>query len=1772
MHPGIVPYSPKPNFVGSSGQPPSPARSMQSHHSTTTVSTAHYKAHPLRGGNSPSLVSPIVSACKHLLQPNGSIIGNDVAKAVLPNFSDLCSALPVQSFGKRPAFYGVDGNRRPITHERIRDFILKEFGPSLHEFGFGRGQRIALVLPNGPELALAILAVAHWASCVPLNANGAVSELKKDLQHCSAKMIIGMGTSDSAAIQDMARALNIPFYGLVASEEEVGIFRLLPMSLPNKVPIGVAQQANALYEHTLMMIQSGDSADAASCCGTVSTAKQQLGYGSNNVPYSLERLATYNYLSNDHEDEVLVLFTSGTTGNKKLVPHKLGDMMIAAAVIAVSWNLNPDDINCNLMPLFHVGGIVRQVFAPILSAGSVICCPSFDAHLFWQLLLGQHPGVGTTLPGSFTWYYAAPTMHQVILGNIPCVTDGSDDNLLGSPGTQIPDPIFVKTCEGGRRHLRMIANAAGGLLPSLAQELRATFGANVLPSYGMTECMPISSPPYNYELTKPGTSGVAVGPQITIFNNNFEVLPPGKEGNICVRGRPCFRGYGITGAMHSLSSGGHGPQKAPKALLEGGWFNTGDLGYLDEDGYLYITGRSKEVINRGGEIISPLEVEEEIVQHPSIQACAAFSAPHSVLQEAVGIVLVHKPGVRRLDLPTLHEFLQDRLAPAKWPQCIVYMNALPKSHTNKLLRVKLGQRLNLPELNDNMFPVERTFEATCPPQGTLVGVSIPSVAVTVDLEYIQAILRQELQIFEDISHQHNGGNGILLAPPDLSNDSLQQTTQPRRQLLVTSHPSRIGSVTVHVYNVKPEDVIHTAQRVFDAYLRPSHVCSYTSEISLQNIKKYPENTDAVACILNGDGTKKIITDPMVRKMQELVQDLINLDCLPAPDSSFFHVGGSSLLASQMASRIRKAYNVDFSGTDVFRHNTCISMAHRVQAQLPEFKSLANSSMESGSTKSISSNSNNNSRESSTPAGKATSKRCSVDLQNIPLELNPMKPETGCFGTLFQLFPLFGFFPLYQFSRFFLFFMSLLAILHKTPGEHNILKFIFTVVAFHFMWTLITPLIFVLIKWIVIGKYQEGRYPIWGRYYLRWWFVDICRKVIGRGVWGSHNVLLCMYYQMLGAKIGSGTRISLEAEVAEYDLVTIGDDAKIEYSTVRAFGVDNGTMILGKVSIGDRSSVGVRSVVAPYTSVPSDAHVGPGTSSYEITYNDDRHVKYNRYAFPEPALWIKLLVGSPIVFFVNTISHIPAMTVLYMLVSMHLRDRNGGFQDVGDLMRWLCEPKRIPYYVGIRIARSLLAPFFYMFTAILVKWIIIGKFQRGPRNVSNQWTLLRHWLAATLFSRENMQEVTDLLGRHYETVSVLYRLLGAKVGKRVFWPGHQFVFSGEFDLLEIGDDVVFGSRSVVLCSTMESSEKVIFCAGSNVSDNTIVLPGGIIGKNAVLASNTVCPPNRYMPEASIYLGSRGGEPIVLEPGTERDAKEVMLSTNVKESELQLVGDDTTLRPFGKAVYKREATYFVWPCFFMILYRFVCNILFETIHALPLLGSLHITGGIFYGFPIANRDYDSIDYSASVLYGTMFGAYLLTHAIRIFICLAVEIAAKWMLMGRRSQGRYNWDTSNYGQNWELYQILTCIRKLHRTTILDFLAGSPYLNAYFRCLGSSIGKDCCLYPAGADPFMPEPDMVKFGDRCVIDMASIVSHLNTRGNFELVRIVMEDHVTLRCRSRIQQGVFMETGAMLMEKSLALTGEVLDADTVWQGAPASKVYGYERGVSTSNGAYTTLV
>jgi len=328
-------------------------------------------------------------------------------------------------------------------------------------------------------------------------------------------------------------------------------------------------------------------------------------------------------------------------------------------------------------------------------------------------------------------------------------------------------------------------------------------------------------------------------------------LPTGEEGPICVRGQPCFRGYGKLSNDPS--------QEVGNSFLPGGWFNTGDLGYMDEDGYLYITGRLKEVINRGGEIISPLEVEEEVSAHPDIAACAVFSALHNILQEVVGIVIVMKADRPRLDLSTLHEFLGDRLAAPKWPQCLVFMDGLPKSHTNKLLRVKLGSRLQLPELTDELKTTERTFEAVCPPQGAPLDTPIPAKPVTVDAREVERSLNSMI----------DEGLEYFVA--------------------VTPHPKRAGALVCYLHNVEKRLVIDYAIKKIHRYAVPTHFVDITKDEIFSKTFPEPGMTDAVASILQSQHAGPL--DSLTLEIQELFAKMLELDYVPGGDANFFHLGG-----------------------------------------------------------------------------------------------------------------------------------------------------------------------------------------------------------------------------------------------------------------------------------------------------------------------------------------------------------------------------------------------------------------------------------------------------------------------------------------------------------------------------------------------------------------------------------------------------------------------------------------------------------------------------------------------------------------------------------------------------------------------------------------------------------------------------------------------------------------------------------------------------------------
>jgi carbonic anhydrase/acetyltransferase-like protein (isoleucine patch superfamily) len=194
---------------------------------------------------------------------------------------------------------------------------------------------------------------------------------------------------------------------------------------------------------------------------------------------------------------------------------------------------------------------------------------------------------------------------------------------------------------------------------------------------------------------------------------------------------------------------------------------------------------------------------------------------------------------------------------------------------------------------------------------------------------------------------------------------------------------------------------------------------------------------------------------------------------------------------------------------------------------------------------------------------------------------------------------------------------------------------------------------------------------------------------------------------------------------------------------------------------------------------------------------------------------------------------------------------------------------------------------------------------------------------------------------------------------------------------------------------------------------------------------------------------------------------------------------------------------------------------------------------------------VEHNTATFFLLLFTFYGAVHFLVVMVWAATEVCAKWLLMGQREAGCYNWDTSSYNQRWEILQLIQKIRNLAGSTVQDFIRGSPFLTLLFRLQGCTIGRDCCLWPTGGDPFPPEVDLLTIGDRCVIDDGRLVCHLNTKGSFELTPIVIENDVTLRRMSKIQKGAQVESGAMVLEHSLVMTGETIEANSVWQGVPA---------------------
>ncbi len=492
-----------------------------------------------------------------------------------------------------PAIGAVEGG--VLSSGQLRAEIARH-ARALAGCDIGRGDAVALVAPNGPEALVATLAVAEVACVAPLNPAFTEAEFRFYLEDLGARAVVVSGECGVVAAR-AADACGLPVLVLRQGAAGVGSFELDLPAL--RSPRGARDPRHA-------------------------------------------------------EGTALLLHTSGTTSRPKLVALGRESLCRSARAIGASLHLGPADVCLNVMPLFHVHGLIGAALSSLAAGGGVCCAPAFNPHRFLRWLEAS----------GATWYTAVPTIHQTVVAR------------AGSAAGVAPQI---------RRSLRFVRSCSSPLPMSVRGGLADVFQVPVINAYGMTEAThQVSCTPFPPAGNGPGCRqgvGLSTGPDVRVLGANGEWLLAGEPGEIALRGATVITAY-------------ERPEEANHTSFHEGWLRTGDEGVIDGEGGITLTGRLKELINSGGEKISPYEVEDVLLRCPGVSEAVCFAVPHRSRGEAVGaaVVLGQEGGA---DEKALRRFAAGQLAAFKVPERILVLDRLPKGPTGKLQRIGMAARLGI---------------------------------------------------------------------------------------------------------------------------------------------------------------------------------------------------------------------------------------------------------------------------------------------------------------------------------------------------------------------------------------------------------------------------------------------------------------------------------------------------------------------------------------------------------------------------------------------------------------------------------------------------------------------------------------------------------------------------------------------------------------------------------------------------------------------------------------------------------------------------------------------------------------------------------------------------------------------------------------------------------------------------------------------------------------------------------------------------------------------
>ena len=480
-------------------------------------------------------------------------------------------------------------HRRPLTYEGLLT-QTHAVRAALNSMGIGRSDRVVMALNNGPEMAVAFVAMSSCVTCVPLNPNYRADEFEFYMSRLNARALV-IDSENSSPAKAVGTALGLSIIELSPERDaEAGTFQLSGGGGPLNARGGFAQP----------------------------------------------------------EEHALLLHTSGTTSAPKIVPLTHGNVCSMATNNQVFLGLTGEDLCLNVMPLFHSTGLIGVTLSSMMSGAGVVCPEGFYAPKFVDWFEEFKP----------TWFTAVPSIHQAIL---------------------------LRTADEGDRvsqnRLRFIRSSSSALPRSVLQELEATFNAPVIESYGLTECGMIACNPLPPGQRKVGSVGVPTLVELAVRDESDALLGPHETGQVVVRGACVMAGY-------------EGGDAVNKESFAGEWFKTGDQGFLDTNGYLFLTGRLKEIINRGGEKIAPLEVDEALMDHPAVEQAVTFGVSNELLGEEVAAAVVLRPQCTATE-KEIREFVTKRLADFKVPRQVLILTEIPKGSFGKIQRNGLAKRLGV---------------------------------------------------------------------------------------------------------------------------------------------------------------------------------------------------------------------------------------------------------------------------------------------------------------------------------------------------------------------------------------------------------------------------------------------------------------------------------------------------------------------------------------------------------------------------------------------------------------------------------------------------------------------------------------------------------------------------------------------------------------------------------------------------------------------------------------------------------------------------------------------------------------------------------------------------------------------------------------------------------------------------------------------------------------------------------------------------------------------